>query len=150
WMVQLGFTIAVHWNSGDAVGVPKSPRAFFMVVGALAAGLLIAAIRSKLRDHVLGISLGEEIYRLFMSFYGLIFPAYVWLCMIPGRGRVAPTRWQWGVLAVSVVLAAPFYWIGFIERRMIWVLPGLGIVLAARALIRGKSTDLTPASGCSV
>ena len=28
----------------------------------------------------------ELVYRMFMGFYGLIFPAYVWLCLIPGRG----------------------------------------------------------------
>ena len=31
------------------------------------------------------------IYRLFMAFYGLVFPAYVWLCMLPTReGETGP------------------------------------------------------------
>ena len=36
---------------------------------------------------------GEIGYRVFMSFYGLVFPAYVWICIIPRRRppeRAAP------------------------------------------------------------
>ncbi len=83
-------------------------------------------------------------YRLFLSFYGLLFPAYVYLCMIPGRGRVAPSRKQWIVLAISVLFAAPFFWLAFIDQKMFYVLPGLGIVLLARLLIpRPKSASET-------
>ena len=32
-----------------------------------------------------GIGPGELIYLLFMAVYAIIFPAYVWLCMLPGR-----------------------------------------------------------------
>ena len=78
---------------------------------------------------------GELIYRLFLSCYGLFFPAYVWLCMIPGRGRAKPQAKQWFVWAIACFIAAPMYWMGFIEGKMIWLLPGLGVVLAARIFI---------------
>ncbi len=72
-----------------------------------------------------------------MSFYGLVFPAYAWICMIPSwRAPVPPTRAMWIVLAGAVVAAAPFYWAGFIGNRMIWVVPGVLIVLASRMFVR--------------
>jgi hypothetical protein len=77
----------------------------------------------------------ETIYRVFLSFYGLIFPAYVWLCVIPGKGRAAPTTRQCLVFAEAVLVASPLFWLGFIEGRMIWLLPGLAVVLLARLLI---------------
>ena len=82
-----------------------------------------------------GLALMEVIYRVFMGFYGLVFPAYVWLCMIPGRGRVVATRHQLMVFVAAVLLAAPMFWMGFGERMMIWLLPGVAIVLLARLFI---------------
>jgi hypothetical protein len=29
-------------------------------------------------------------------------------------------------------VAAPMYWMGFIENRMIWLLPGLAVVMLSR------------------
>src|SRR5205085_10745031 len=107
----------------------------------LMALLLVASALVGERINVLdcwhGLNSGEVVYRLFLAFYGLVFPAYVWLCMIPGRGRVAPTRRQWVVWGVSVVVAAPMFWMGFIERKMIWLLPGLAVALLARLLVPG-------------
>jgi hypothetical protein len=68
-------------------------------------------------------SVGELIYRLFMSFYGLVFPAYVWICIF--------RRGHWKTWAISVLIAAPMYWMGFIERQTIWLVPGVAVVLLA-------------------
>jgi hypothetical protein len=90
---------------------------------------------------------GEVGYRVFMSFYGLLFPAYVWLCMIPSRaagtgelhsGIDGPIgRRKLFVLLITVAIAAPMYWLGFIERQEVWLLPGLGVVLLSRAAVPG-------------
>jgi hypothetical protein len=90
---------------------------------------------------------GEGGYRVFMSFYGLLFPAYVWLCMIPTRDRAGGEahsgvdgpigRHKLIVLALAVAIAAPMYWLGFIEREEIWLLPGLAVVLLSRAVLPG-------------
>ena len=74
-------------------------------------------------------------YRILLGCYGLVFPAYVWLCMIPGRGRAKPQARQLVVFSIAVVLATPTFWMGFIEGKMIWLLPGLGVVLLARLFI---------------
>jgi hypothetical protein len=90
-----------------------------------------------------GLSVGEIIYRLFMAFYGLVFPAYVWLCMIPtGDGHSGPSRPTRGKVRVwlfAVGMAAPMFWMGFVERQTWWLAPGLGVVLAARLFLpRGR------------
>jgi hypothetical protein len=82
---------------------------------------------------------GELVYLLFMAFYGLVFPAYAWLCMTPTwRTPATPDRRTWTVFAIGVALAAPLYWAGFVERRTVWLLPALGVVLVARFLTRAR------------
>lgn len=72
-------------------------------------------------------------YRLFMSFYALVFPAYVWICVLPTfRAPASPTGRQWALMALAVLLAGPFFWLGFIELRYWALAPGLLIVLLAR------------------
>jgi membrane protease YdiL (CAAX protease family) len=85
---------------------------------------------------IIGAPVVEEIiYRGFMSFYGLIFPAYVWICMLPlGTTRTARRVWTF---AAAVVLASPFYWMGFIERETIWLVPGVAVVLFAKLIAGG-------------
>lgn len=93
------------------------------------ATLLAIAIPVRMIFPYAGLTIAEGGYRIFMAFYGLIFPAYVWICMIPGRGMQAPTKsglFAWGI---AVLIAGPMFWLAFIEGKMIWLLPGLGVVL---------------------
>jgi hypothetical protein len=123
WSMQLALTIALHWQSGTI----KSLRAPAAVTVAALAWLGMRFIHDPTMEP------GEFVYRLFMSFYGLVFPAYVWICMMPiGREPTTPARAQWIVLAVAVAVASPFYWVAFMQGRMVWVVPGVLIVLAAR------------------
>ncbi len=78
-----------------------------------------------------GMSGGEAIYRAFMAFYGLVFPAYIWICALPGW-NTRPTRPQILMFAGAVGVAVPMFYMGFIERQTWWLAPGLGVVLAAR------------------
>lgn len=68
----------------------------------------------------------EDIYRVFMGFYGLVFPAYVWIVMTPRRAPGGLALW-----AFATALALPCFWMGFIEQRWFWLAPGLAIVLLA-------------------
>jgi hypothetical protein len=83
----------------------------------------------------------ELIYRMFMAFYGLVFPAYVWLFMVPAlrhRRPVAARPPRTATLVffgAVVVMAAPMYWMGFIEGRMLWLVPGLLLVMLSRLLL---------------
>ena len=77
---------------------------------------------------------GEITYRLFLSFYGLLFPAYVWLVMVPPRTRPAASYTTLlRVTALVILIAAPMFWLGFIQNRMVWLLPAVALVLLAKA-----------------
>ena len=144
--LQSAVTIAFHLRELAARDVRARDR---RVLGAAVLVSILAGVVGIWARYPItwrGLNSGELIYRLFMAFYGLVFPAYVWLCMIPGRGRVAPDRKQIMVWLVSISVAAPAFWMGFIERRMIWLLPGLGVVLLARLLIQSRKT-LSVSSG---
>jgi hypothetical protein len=77
---------------------------------------------------------GEGIYRLLMGFYGLVFPAYVLLCMIPLDRPITSVRSV--VLAgACVVLAAPAFWIGYIQPQFSALLLGVAVLLAGRLVM---------------
>ena len=145
---QLGYTMGVH--GAAAAGLqshgaepPRAGRALTpVVVGGLfgLAGIFASAGMSQW---------GELLYRSFMVFYGLIFPAYIVTCAPRLPGAPGPTRRQFAVLAGVVLLALPCYWLGFMEKQTWWLLPGVLIVLAGRLFIgRGESParpELSPA-----
>lgn len=144
-VIQLAFTIAAHHfdekgRDQDPVTPLQWPRDYstspmaaisfsiLMLLGFVVVG----------RSHGVtyaGLTATEIVYRGFMSFYGLIFPAYVWLCMLP-LGTTRTPRRVWTFVA-AVVLASPFYWMGFIERETIWLVPGVAIVLFAKLIAGG-------------
>jgi hypothetical protein len=127
-VLQLIFTIGVHARevaTAQQVGM-KWP----LLIGAAAVGLGLSMGRYS--DFSMGpLLLPELIYRGFMGFYGLIFPAYVWLCLIPSA---SPSRAR-GVFVIAVLLALPMFWLGFMQQQMIWILPGMALVLASRLLV---------------
>ena len=101
----------------------------------LVAGLAAYFWRTYTIPATPGLTSGEAVYRVFMSFYGLVFPAYVYLLAIPLGGPHADRpsrRTRLLVFAVAVVLAAPAYWTGFLARDFGYLALGLGIVLVAR------------------
>lgn len=150
----VGCHIALQASYTTLLHVPivyAQPRSKFVVTvffGTLIVGAAIGAFAWFLSPW--GMTIGEVVYRLFMSFYGLVFPAYVWLCMIPTRdghsGITGPLgRRKLIVLAAAVALAAPCYWLGFIVRQEVWLAPGLLIVLISRVLVRsGRPADAQP------
>ena len=89
-----------------------------------------------------GMLAGELGYRLFMSTYGLIFPAYAWICMLPSwRNPIRPTPRSLIVCLAAVLLAAPFYWLAFIADRMPWAIAGVAVVLLARLAVGSGRRD---------
>lgn len=138
---QLLFTIRVHAMESRSI----AGRFGFALVAGLA---LLAVFFLKPLDAIAlpasGLTLGEVAYRVFMSFYGLVFPAYALIVMSPvtlrtGRRLSTPTRSRLLWCFASIVLAMPFYWVSFIERQTWWVLPGIVIIFAARIGARTSS-----------
>lgn len=152
--LQLGITVGLHGHCVSRLTHTSWKRAgvAIAVVSVAAVAVLAVPIAGKLRGPA-SMTIErwfEDGYRLFMSFYGLIFPAYVWLCMIPVRGEqgtLRPSPAKLRTLAIAVALAAPCYWMGFIERQTWWLAPGLFIVLVARVLLPRMKREPAPRSG---
>jgi hypothetical protein len=128
--VQSGFTIALHArpivHHLDRIG--PATLGVALVIGGLA---LFKSTFVHPSNFGLSMDRGEWVYRLFMSFYGLVFPAYGLICMKPWRREVAPTTRADLVLFAGVVIAAaPFYWLGFIAGVPWALVVGVAIVLA--------------------
>ena len=144
-VLQLGFTVGAHWGElwGNTARGTLS-RWYLVVFTILASLVVLSSIAAGVIRGYLPLALWSDeefIYRLFMSFYGLVFPAYTWVCVIPRRGLsiAAPSRASLIVCGLAIVLASPCYWLGFIERRTWWLVPGVAIVLVARLCVpRGE------------
>jgi len=134
--VQAGFTIAAHVRyAGRRFAEIPMEQATVLIL--LTLGLLVGAFIVVAREAVYrGMSGAELSYRLFMAFYGLVFPAYAWICMVPTRGLAEVPRRAVMTFILATLIAAPMYWMGFIERQMIWLLPGVAVVLLAQLVVR--------------
>lgn len=143
--VQAAYTMGVHLRAVADSGPSGRPHPGGLILaGVVIAGLLVAWPLGSLLgpidrvDHLYrGMGLGEQVYRGFMAFYGLVFPAYVWLCVVPRRGQplAAPARRGLIVFGVAVALATPAYWVAFMQGQTWWLLAGVGVVLVARVLV---------------
>ncbi|HRQ73286.1 MAG TPA: hypothetical protein PLU35_09690 [Phycisphaerales bacterium] len=142
--VQIVFTVGAHVRELASVPALGRGRAAQALVAGIAAAM--AAFSFNLGSPVVadaGMPVGEIVYRVFMAFYGLVFPAYVWICMIPTRdghaglagkaGRRKALAW-----AAAVGIAAPLFWMGFIERHEVYLVPGLLVVLLTKLAVRSR------------
>ena len=134
----------LHYHASEVKESVKQ-RLIWAVPWAFVAGGLVAVVPLLVRSElqVADMSIGELIYRCFMVFYGLVFPAYVWLCMLPTRDGHSGIKGRDGrrnrlVLAGVIGLAVPFYWMGFIERQEPWLIGGVAVVLLGRLFV-GRS-----------
>ena len=134
-IVQSAFTLAVHTRSFVTAQVPRGAVVALLLLAQVA---LLLGLAGNFLPRYHGLDAGELVYRLLIAFYGLVFPAYVWGCMIPRRdGRTAMSV---RAVVLGVVVAAPMYWMGFIENRPAWLVPGLAAVLLSRyAVPRGTA-----------
>jgi hypothetical protein len=145
---QAGFTFAAHIH---ALPRPRQTDLIIWGTAGILLSLSIFAIRQEMWFHVKQLKLamlsGQLMYHLFMSFYGLIFPAYVWICMVPIRGK-SPGASRPALIAVAtaVAIAAPMFWMGFVVEKMLWLIPGVLVVLAARFLVVDKTANVQPAT----
>jgi hypothetical protein len=112
-----------------------------VLVGAAVLGFLASPHRT-VRGH----DFGEVIYLCFLGFYGLVFPGYLWIHGFPGKSiGILPAARTMRVLLVMIALAFPAYWMGFVEGKPVWLLPGAVILLISRALM--PRTDRPPLRG---
>jgi hypothetical protein len=125
-MVQSCLTVALHVRQIS----PENRRpsfGHFLVFGVV---LLIAVglgVWEPDQFSYNGIGMGELIYRVFLGFYGLVFPAIVWL-------RIVPPRRSMLRVVMAIVVAAPLYWLGFADEKMVFMVPGVLIVVLSKFL----------------
>lgn len=125
-VLQASFTIAAHANE-----IRTRTYAWFVV--AILAALPIVLTQLERRQHSPGdLDLWELAYRTFMGFYGLIFPAYVWLVMMPTKAN--PQK-RWLIFYVAVAFAFPGYALGFLLRQYAWVTVGVAFVIVPRIFL---------------
>jgi hypothetical protein len=123
-IVQSCFTVALHAQQMGRLRRGVSIRRFL----GFSALLVIAVLLGILSDSTFtygGIALGELIYRGFLGFYGLVFPAYVWLCMTRPRRSLMRA-------IVVIVIALPLYWLAFANEQMAFAVPGALVVFLAK------------------
>jgi hypothetical protein len=139
---QVVYTCWVH--SGE---VERGQERLVLSLCALTAGVAMASIGGELATlkHA-SLWFGEVVYRGFMGFYGLAFPAYVLIVAWPVGKVVAREKGLLGRSAIWLAVCAGavwFYWLGFVERQTWWVAVGVGIVvlggLAAHLMQRNSA-----------
>lgn len=129
------FTLAVHLRcradsrAGDPMG--DAPRAVQLDRALLAtlALMLCFGVLYKLQPLREGYPATRLVYELFMSFYGLVFPAYAWIVMLP-RSRAALAE-RHRTFILTLLIAAPMFALGYLMQWSLWLLPAVGAVLLA-------------------
>lgn len=131
-IVQLAFTVTAHYQRVKQLNI-------WIWLAAPIAGIASAELAANMprwlsRDN------SEVVYLGFLSLYALVFPAYVWLFMVPvGKRRTEMSVRNLAIWVLAVTLAAPGYWMAFIEGRMVWVVAGLIVVLSAKLFTPRKT-----------
>lgn len=146
-LIQSGFTCGLHIREiTSSMGTTHRVRLRGAFVSAGVIALLAGAVSLLRLRNVDNISPAFELgYRVFLSSYGLLFPAYVWLVMIPLRGsQRTPGPRHLTVWILACALAAPAFWMGFVEKQEWWLAPGLIVLLGARWLIPRTAREVSP------
>jgi hypothetical protein len=140
--LQWMFTVSVHTRE-----ISAQPRPWAVVSGLAFVACTVAGLAGAMlaEQRWFGMAPGEVGYRVLLSFYGLVFPAYVWINVIDLRARRmrTATRRSLAVTAAAIALAAPFYFVGFIMRDEPWLAPGFLIVILAK-LAAGRADRARP------
>lgn len=152
--VQSTFTVGAHLRELFEVGFLRSKdpysattdrstalqTASVMALGLAASSVVLITYLDPFRENY---SFRRLVYELFMSFYALVFPAYVWIVVIE---HGLPRLTRLALYAVAVVLAAPCLWLGYIQQHYVWLLPGVAIPLVIPYLGSLLATRSAPRS----
>jgi len=148
--VQVGFTLSCHLRELPHRGRGVLP---LIAVAAVAlAGLGMAVQGRSWLGTLMGweIPTGDLLYRCWMGAYGVAFPAYVVLCVLPNRGQPdgqrRPTPRQVTVWIIATLVGMPLFGLGFIGGDMVFVAVAVGLILLALVLVTPRSGRTRPAA----
>lgn len=124
--LQSAFTVSVHSREGFGKRGGLLPSVA-LAVAAIVLAWLLPKGPIPWADNMLG---REVVYRLFMSAYGLFFPAYVLFAVVPDAMKMGPLpKAGRAVTAVTIAAVLPLYTLGFIARQEQWLPLALGLLL---------------------
>ncbi len=129
--LQAAFTTALHMRE---ITVRRGNKDLPRIGAVAAAGLLVGGIAVFSTALPFGLTMGEIFYRCFLLAYGLPFPAYVLLCMIPTRRPVAG-RTRAIVWLIATLAALPFAYHAFMAETHMGLLAATAVLLAARLVL---------------
>lgn len=152
---QIAFTLLAHARERFAVVETRDrwPLVWFalVLIGALGWVVLSRAVDATPG----GLTMGEVGYRLFLLCYGVFFPGYVLICMLPplprkrpwsspeNRKAVSESARKW-VFIVACVLAYPAAVMGFILGQTWWLLGLYGVLTAGRVVVELLPSGTVP------
>lgn len=123
-LVQAALTVVFHMNAlAKAKFSELKGKTVGWILGAIMLPIALADLLGN--GSWFGMLRGEVGYRGFLGFYGLMFPVYGLMCLWRGRPSFGE------ILRVFLVVlgALPFYTMGFLVGKMIWLVPGVIVVL---------------------
>lgn len=124
FIVHSGFVVAAHVQQLASRAHQIKIRTFALFCTLVVAAVLLGSMSRGLREHH-GFTLGEIIYRCFLGFYALVFPAYVWLRMVPGQR--SDLR-----LLMTIVILLPLYALAFVGQMTVFLVPAVALILLAK------------------
>lgn len=130
-MVQAWFTMGAHFRElmAEDGALRRSGRARWDGAGAfvfLCVVVSAVSVWALGAEPIGGMTATELVYKMFITAYGVVFPAYIWIVMVPRRG-VSP-----GVqvmLLSCVIVVLPFAQVGYLGERWAWSLGIPGVIL---------------------
>lgn len=131
FILQSAFTIGAHLRELRPGGLGESGPRWRRDRRLLSVAIVLmftSVALPSLPEYQPGTSATRLAYELFISFYALAFPAYVWIVSIE---RGVPRGVRVRAWMVACLLAAPCLWLGYIERGYLWLVPAMAIILAA-------------------
>lgn len=136
-VLQAALTIGFHMREANdnPSSYRLSPRLVVVAAVGVGLGLVLANAPTRLMDGRTLLD-GEVIYRCFLLLYGVVFPAYVFLVMLPPikRGNVSRSV-RMGMFLFATITALPFAFAGFVAG-VAWLIPmSLGLIALARVVI---------------
>ena len=141
--IQAGVTVALHLREiGERRGHAGLHRAGMLAI----AGAALAWWAVTEPELYLGQTAGELVYRGFLLFFGLVFPAYVWLCMLPTR-HPTPAGTRLAVYLVTLLFVVPMGYYGFLVGDSGWMLGGVMTLVVARLAVEWLPGDRQPEAG---
>ncbi|MFW6032693.1 MAG: hypothetical protein ACOCTI_04885 [Phycisphaeraceae bacterium] len=142
-VIQAGLTVGLHLREvAEHGGQPGLLRTAGLGLAAAGLAWWAASDPTRLLHELVA---GEVIYRGFLLFYGLVFPAYVFLVIWPTRRPRRPMVQTLGWLCATLA-AAPMSYAGFVLGYSGWIPASLVVLVAARVAMEVLPLRSVPAT----